>query len=112
MSETSESPVRLEDATKTFPEPGLARQVLARNPQMMLVRHQMEPGWKGARHSHRHEQMVYVIRGRLRFICGDRTFEAGPGDSFIVPGGVEHEAAAIEAAEVLDFFVPFREDYV
>ena len=112
MSEMSESPVRPEDAEKSFPEEGLTRQVLARNPQMMLVRHLMEPGWKGARHSHPHEQMVYVIRGRIRFVCGDRTFEAGPGDSFIVPGGVEHEAAAMDSSEVLDFFVPCREDYV
>jgi quercetin dioxygenase-like cupin family protein len=112
MREMSESPVHLANAARSFPEQGLARQVLARNSRMMLVRHVMEPGWKGARHSHPHEQMVYVIRGRLRFVCGDRIFEAGPGDSFIVPGGMEHEAAAIEAAEVLDFFVPFREDYV
>jgi quercetin dioxygenase-like cupin family protein len=112
MTETSESPVRLQSVANSFPEPGLTRQVLAWNPQMMLVRHVMEPGWKGARHSHPHEQMVYVIRGKLRFICGDRSFEAGPGDSFIVPGGVEHEAAALEPSEVLDFFVPFREDYV
>jgi quercetin dioxygenase-like cupin family protein len=55
--------------------------------------------------------MVYVIRGRLRFVRGTEVFEAGPGDSFIVPGGVEHEASALEESEILDFFVPFREDY-
>jgi quercetin dioxygenase-like cupin family protein len=38
-------------------------------------------------------------------------FEVGAGDSFIVPGGVEHEASALEPAAVLDFFVPCREDY-
>jgi len=111
MSEKRNPPVRLEDAVRRVPEPGLARQILAWNPQMMLVRHEMEAGWKGASHSHPHEQMVYVIRGRLRFVCGDQTFEAAAGDSFIVPGGVEHQAAALEPAEVLDFFVPCREDY-
>jgi len=29
----------------------------------------------------------------------------------VVPGGVEHEASAIEESEVLDFFTPFRQDY-
>lgn len=111
MSEKRNPPVHLEDRVRSFPEPGLARQVLAWNPQMMLVRHEMETGWRGARHSHPHEQMVYVISGRLRFVCGDKMFEAGAGDSFIVPGGVEHEASALEPAEVLDFFVPCREDY-
>jgi quercetin dioxygenase-like cupin family protein len=95
----------------TEPEDGLRRQVLAFNPGMMLVRHQMQPGWRGARHSHPHEQMVYVIRGRIRFICGTETFEMSAGDSFIVPGGTEHEASALAESEVLDFFVPFREDY-
>jgi quercetin dioxygenase-like cupin family protein len=83
------------DATKvTTPEPGMLRQVLAYNPHLMLVRHTFEKGWKGARHSHPHHQMVYVVR-----------------DSIVVDGGVEHEAAALEAAEVLDIFTPYRQDY-
>jgi len=111
MSETVSGLVSLKETSTSFPEDGLSRQVLAFNPGMMLVRHLMRPGWKGALHSHPHEQMVYVIRGRLRFVRGAEVFEAGPGDSFIVPGGMEHEASALEESEVLDFFVPFREDY-
>jgi quercetin dioxygenase-like cupin family protein len=38
-------------------------------------------------------------------------FEAKTGDSFIVAGGVEHQAWALEDSEVLDFFTPYREDY-
>lgn len=77
----------------------------------MLVRHLMEPGWKGTRHSHPEEQLVYVVRGRLQIKVGDSSFEAAPGDSFIVPGGMEHEASALEESEVLDIFSPFRDDY-
>lgn len=104
-------PLQLRDVSPTHPEDGLERQVLAWSEQMMLVRHQMRPGWKGARHSHPHEQMVYVIRGRLRFVRDQQTCELGAGDSIVVPGGVEHEASAIEESEVLDFFTPFRQDY-
>lgn len=111
MNEPASGPIKLAETAITFPEDGLSRQVLSFTTGMMLVRHQMHPGWKGARHSHPHEQMVYVIRGRLRFVRGEETFEAASGDSFVVPGGVEHEASAIEESEVLDFFVPFREDY-
>lgn len=93
------------------PEAGLSRQVLAYTDKLMLVRHLMEKGWVGARHSHPHEQLVYVIRGHLRFNGAGKTFEARTGDSFIVPGGVEHEASALEASEVLDVFTPFREEY-
>jgi quercetin dioxygenase-like cupin family protein len=28
---------------------------------MMLVRHTMEKGWAGNRHSHPHEQLVYIV---------------------------------------------------
>lgn len=104
-------PLKLADVPPTHPEDGLDRQVLAWSEQMMLVRHQMRPGWKGARHSHPHEQMVYVIRGRLRFVRDQQICELATGDSIVVPGGVEHEASALEESEVLDFFTPFRQDY-
>jgi quercetin dioxygenase-like cupin family protein len=81
------------------------------SPSMMLVRHTMIKGWAGARHSHPHEQMVYVVRGRLSFEHSSGLFEVGPGDSFLVPGGVEHQAAALEDSEVLDIFTPMRQDY-
>jgi len=95
------------------PEPGLLRRVLAHNDKMMLVEHRMERTWVGTRHSHPHDQMVYVIKGRLRFSCGDeREFEAGEGDSFVLKGGIEHSAFALEPAVVLDVFTPYRADYV
>jgi len=103
--------IRLEDTKVLTPEAGLLRQVLAFNQNLMLVRHLMEKGWVGARHSHPHEQLVYVVRGHLQFTGGDITFEARMGDSFIVPGGVEHQARALEESEVLDVFHPFREEY-
>ena len=93
------------------PEPGLRRQVMSYSAAMMLVRHTMVKGWAGARHSHPHEQMVYVVHGRLRFEHPGGVFDAGPGDSFIVPGNVEHQASALEDSEALDIFTPMREDY-
>jgi quercetin dioxygenase-like cupin family protein len=95
----------------TSPEPGLKRQVMSFSPAMMLVRHTMVKGWVGTKHSHPHEQLVYVIKGGIRFEYPGGTFEARTGDSFLVPGGVEHQATAFEDSEVLDIFTPMREDY-
>ena len=100
------------DAEFWSPEAGLLRRVLAHNEKMMLVEHRMESTWVGARHSHPHDQMVYVIKGRLQFYCGQEEFEACAGDSFVLRGGIEHSARALEAATVLDVFTPYREDYV
>jgi quercetin dioxygenase-like cupin family protein len=93
------------------PEPGLRRQVMSYSPSMMLVRHRMQKGWVGVRHSHPHEQMVYIVSGHLSFEHPGGSFEAKTGDSFLVPGGVEHQASALENSEVLDVFTPYREDY-
>ncbi len=105
------APVEINDIPALAPETGLSRQVLAHNDKLMLVRHLMEKGWIGARHSHPHEQLVYIVRGHIQFIGGDDSFEARGGDSFVVPGGVEHQARALEESEVLDVFTPAREDY-
>jgi len=105
--------VRANESPFHSPEPGLQRRILVHNDNMMLVEHRMEGDWKGARHSHPQDQLVYVLSGRLRFVCGDETFEIGPGDNFIVRGGVEHEAAALgEPCVVLDVFQPTRPEYV
>jgi quercetin dioxygenase-like cupin family protein len=104
--------VSADEASFFSPEPGLLRRILAHNEKMMLVEHRMEATWVGARHSHPHDQMVYVIQGRLLFSCGDEEFEARAGDSFVLKGGIEHSARALEAAVVLDVFTPFRADYL
>jgi quercetin dioxygenase-like cupin family protein len=95
----------------TSPESGLKRQVMSFSPAMMLVRHTMVKGWVGTKHSHPHEQLVYIIKGAIRFEYSGESFEARTGDSFLVPGGVEHQASALEDSEVLDVFTPMREDY-
>lgn len=98
-------------AAKLTPEPGMMREVLAYSPQLMLVRHQFEKGWNGARHSHPHHQIVYVTRGHLRFEAEGKTWNLRAGDSVVVDGGVEHKAAALEDSEALDVFTPYREEY-
>jgi len=100
------------DATpKTTPEPGMVRQVLAYNPQLMLVRHQFTKGWVGARHSHPHHQVVYIVRGHLLFEAEGKKWDIRTGDSVVVDGKLDHQASAIEDSEVLDIFTPYREDY-
>lgn len=111
MTENKIHVVNSNDGNMTNPEDGLRRQVMSYSPGMMLVRHRMSRGWVGARHSHPHEQMVYVVSGHLVFQHPGGQFNARTGDSFLVPGGVEHQASALEDSEVLDIFTPYREDY-
>jgi quercetin dioxygenase-like cupin family protein len=94
------------------PEPGLTRYVGAYNDKLFLAEHRMEKGWVGARHSHPHDQVVYIVSGHLKVICGDQEFEVKSGESFVVRGGIEHQASALEASVVIDVFTPCRLDYL
>ena len=100
------------EARRSIPEAGLVRIVGAFNDKLFLAEHFMQKGWAGAAHSHPHEQIVYVISGHLRVICGGKTFEVRTGESFVVHGGIEHQATALEATHVIDVFTPAREDYI
>jgi quercetin dioxygenase-like cupin family protein len=103
--------IRTDDTAMTVPEPGLRRQVMATSDPMMLVRHRMEAGWVGARHSHPHEQLIYIVSGEITLIAGEDSYDLRAGDSMMIPGGMEHQASATAASEVLDVFTPARDDY-
>ena len=94
------------------PEAGLQRRVLAYNEKLFLAEHEMKKGWVGKVHRHTHDQIVYVVRGHLRVSCQGRTFELQTGDTFVVRGGIEHGASALEESLVIDVFTPWREDYL
>ena len=95
----------------TTPEPGMIRQVLAYSPELMLVKHHFEKGWVGAAHAHPHHQLVYVLSGSIEITVDGEAQIANAGDSFVVDGGLTHQARAIEESDVLDVFTPVREDY-
>jgi quercetin dioxygenase-like cupin family protein len=62
-------------------------------------------------HQHPHEQVTYVISGRLEFTVGTETRVMEPGTCALIPGGTLHAGRALTACRVLDFFSPAREDY-
>ena len=99
-------------ACVTEPEPGMLRQVLAHSPALTLVRHQLRQGWRGTAHRHRHEQLVYVIKGAVEITVNGVSHVASTGDSFIVEPNAMHQATALEDSVVLDLFTPAREEYV
>lgn len=104
--------VRANGAKESSPELGLMRRVGAYNDKLFLAEHRMEKGWVGTAHSHPHEQLVYVITGHLKVKCAGQTIDVRAGDSFVVRGGVEHQASAVETTHVIDVFTPCRNDYL
>ena len=104
--------VKHEEGKTSEPEAGLKRRVLAYNEKLFIAEHEMVKGWTGTAHSHPHDQIVYVVHGHLQVTCQGKTFDIRTGDTFVVRGGVEHGASALEESLVIDVFTPCREDYL
>jgi quercetin dioxygenase-like cupin family protein len=80
--------------------------------QAMVVWWSMQAGAHAAAHSHRHEQIMWMLKGKMEFRIGGERRMCGPGDIAVIPGGVEHEAWFHEDTEVIDMFAPPREDFL
>ncbi|WP_375437810.1 cupin domain-containing protein [uncultured Hymenobacter sp.] len=91
---------------------GMRRQVLAYDPQMMLVRVAFEKGGIGALHHHVHTQMTYVESGIFKSTVGEETRVMRAGDVFYAPSNVWHSVECLEAGMLLDTFSPMREDFI
>ncbi|MDC7125721.1 MAG: cupin domain-containing protein [Spirochaetales bacterium] len=63
-------------------------------------------------HSHSiHEQMGYLVSGKMGFKIGDKTHDLLPGQWYHAPIGVEHNAWTYDEPSVLlDIFSPPRDD--
>ncbi len=92
--------------------PGVERRTLVHGAVTLLTEFRMQRGAALPRHAHPHEQTGYLVQGRLRLTIGSDSFEALPGASWIVPGGVEHQAEVLEDTVAVEVFSPVREDYL
>jgi len=92
--------------------PGVVRRALNSGDKTTLVEITLARGSTVPMHNHPHEQIGYVVSGRVRFQIGDSTRELGPGDSYCAPGGEMHGVEALEDAVCIDIFSPVREEYL
>ena len=99
------------DATPVEMLPGLVRRTLAWGEKMMLCEFTADAGVVVPMHSHPHEQVGFVQSGRVQFTVAGETWIAEPGDSYAIPGGVEHEARILEPTVLLELFSPPREAF-
>jgi quercetin dioxygenase-like cupin family protein len=53
-----------------------------------------------------------MISGKMTFTIDGEDFETGPGDSWSIPGNVEHSVKVHEDSVVIEVFSPVREDYL
>lgn len=91
---------------------GIERQMIW-GERLMVCRLRIAPGVITAVHSHPHEQITIVERGRVVFTIDGRTRTAAAGDILHFPPHLQHGATMLDDEVVLiDIFSPVREDFL
>jgi len=92
--------------------PGVARRTPVHGDKTLLSEFRLAMGHAIPRHAHPHEQTGYLVSGHMRLSIGADTHDVRPGDSWCVPGGVEHGVEIIDDCVAIEVFSPVREDYL
>jgi quercetin dioxygenase-like cupin family protein len=71
----------------------------------------LEPGAVVPVHQHMHEQVSYLVSGKLEFTIGNEKYLMDPGACLVIPSHQPHGCRALTACRVVDIFTPVREDY-
>jgi quercetin dioxygenase-like cupin family protein len=89
---------------------GIERQMIWGD-RLMVCRVRFAPHVVTPVHTHPHEQITLVERGRVRFTVAGAEHIASAGDVLHFPPHVEHGATMLDEEVVLiDIFTPLRED--
>ena len=91
---------------------GVYRQTPVYGDKTVLVKVRFDAGVEIPSHSHPHEQTGTLVSGVLEFVIDGEVLRTEPGDTWCIPGGVEHSARALEDAVVIEVFAPVREEYL
>lgn len=81
---------------------------------LTLGRVVIEAGQANPRHRHqRCEEVLHLLKGRLRHTLGDASCDMGPGDTITIPAGVFHNAINVgdQAAEMIVVFDSAQRDF-
>jgi quercetin dioxygenase-like cupin family protein len=101
------SELKWEDA-----EPGVQRQVMGYDGQLMVVKVKFEKGAVGKAHSHYHTQATYVAKGKFEVTIGGKTQVLKEGDGFYVAPDTVHGVVCLEEGLLIDNFSPMRATFI
>jgi quercetin dioxygenase-like cupin family protein len=82
---------------------------LIQGDEMTVLEIQYQAGVGAPLHSHTHESVAYVVRGKVKSTVGSDQFIMGPGDVCRHPKGVLHGLEAIEDSLIVEVKSPAPE---
>lgn len=91
---------------------GIERQMVV-GENVMMCRFRFAPFVITAEHSHPHEQMTLVVKGKVKFIISGEERIVSAGDVLHFPPHNRHGATMLDEEVILiDIFSPIREDFL
>jgi quercetin dioxygenase-like cupin family protein len=94
---------------------GTIQRRLVTGERVMLAEVTLKTGDEVPQHHHEHEQISYVMEGRLRFFLGaegERVVEVASGEVLVIPSNVPHRVLALADTYDIDLFNPPRQDWL
>lgn len=90
---------------------GGRRKTIGDGANMTILQIEFEAGGSVNPHSHPHEQISYVMSGKMEYTVNDQPFVLTAGQSTVVAGGIVHSAKALENSVIIEAFSPVREEF-
>jgi quercetin dioxygenase-like cupin family protein len=91
---------------------GIEQKTLVYGEKTLMVEFRLFKGAVLPLHAHPHEQIGYLVRGRIRLTTGTEVHLVEPGDSWCIAGGVQHGAEILEDSLAVEVFSPVRKEYL
>jgi quercetin dioxygenase-like cupin family protein len=91
---------------------GISRKTLVHGMHTLMTEFVLKKDALLPAHKHPQEQTGYLVSGHMFLTIGDAVHEVRPGDSWVIPGNVEHRATIIADSVAVEIFSPVRDDYL
>lgn len=91
---------------------GIYRKTLVWGNNALLTEFKLAGGKILPVHKHDEEQVGYLVSGHIILQIDNKKYDMLPGDSWAIPGGIEHSAEIVTDSVAIEVFSPVRSDYL
>lgn len=91
---------------------GITRKTLVHGEHTLMTEFVLKKGALLPAHRHPQEQTGYMVSGHMMLTIGNNVHDVRAGDSWMIPGDVEHRATIIADSMAVEVFSSVREDYL
>jgi quercetin dioxygenase-like cupin family protein len=88
----------------------IRRKIFPPGEQIMSMVLEFKQGGVGSEHAHPHEQLGYVIQGKIEITIEGIVHQLIAGEQIYVRGNQRHSVVALEDSLIMETFTPLRWD--